>query len=762
MSQPNPYRAGGTFAGTSYTERQADQDLLKAIMQNMRIPFVLAPRQSGKSSLVNHIRTRLSSMEFCTSFVDFSIFKPEETIDWDAFQARFFAECRRSLGLAESLPVCERFLDAIEHLLSLFPDVRLVIFLDEVDALLSCPFKDTFFSILRNIFNERASRQELQRVQFVLAGAARPEELITDRLRSPFNVGEAIVLHELSLEETMQTCGPLAFQCNVPIKNLAEAVFAQASGSVYLTQLILERLWERITVEKARRISPAVLEEEVQKISRNIVAEAPHDIHFENINASLHNHKEALRVYRHQLKGGMTSASERELLWFTGLSPREGSALYLNRIYEQVFHASGPLDQVTRWRRQQRFSWAGGISAALAILLMLYTGWNTRQVQAASKPFSQFGAIVIPESYGLLEESRHSILIRKYPNSEAADSVAQHLISLYSIYESRLHLQGLDLSGMQITELPGVDKLTSLQRLNLSNTQINEVQGLNKLTKLQYLYLNGTKIRKLPGLDRLTSLLDLYLKRTQIEELPGLDKLTMLQSLNLDSTQIKVLPGLDKLTMLSSLSLSNTQIKELPGLEKLTRLKWLYLSGTQIKELPGLEKLTTLKTLNLSGTQIKELPGLEKLTWLQTLNLSGTQIKELPIIEKLDSLQQLYISHTQIKELPGLEKLIRLKTLDLDSTQISELPGLEKLTMLSSLSLSNTQIKELPGLEKLTRLKWLYLNGTQIIELSGLENCTSLREVYLLGNVFSIEEEAGLRVRYPKVKFYFSEQELPK
>jgi predicted AAA+ superfamily ATPase len=70
-SLPNPYRAAGTFAGPSYTERKADKDLIRAIQQNQRFPYVLAPRQSGKSSLITHARGKLSPPEYRTAFIDF-------------------------------------------------------------------------------------------------------------------------------------------------------------------------------------------------------------------------------------------------------------------------------------------------------------------------------------------------------------------------------------------------------------------------------------------------------------------------------------------------------------------------------------------------------------------------------------------------------------------------------------------------------------------------------------------------------------------
>jgi len=344
-SLTNPYRAAGTFAGPSYTERKADRDLMRAIEQNQRFPYVLAPRQSGKSSLITHARAKLSPPEYRTAFIDFSIFDPEDISDIGKFQLRFFSEWHRSLRVKLPLDPAERFLDRIDRLLQHFPDARLITFMDEIDALLPIEFKDTFFSIVRNTFNERATTPEFTRIQFILAGAARPEELISDRLRSPFNVGEAIVLDEFSLRETVEMCTPLAAVSQTSAEGIAETIYGYANGSVYLTQLILERLWNLAVAKDAKWGMPSNLKVAIEKTVDEIIARADQDIHFKNIKMAFQSRKESASVFQKVIADrSQATSSERELLWFTGLSPRDGTRLYRNQIYERVFQAGGPLD----------------------------------------------------------------------------------------------------------------------------------------------------------------------------------------------------------------------------------------------------------------------------------------------------------------------------------------------------------------------------------------------------------------------------------
>ena len=56
-----PYRAAGTFTGEAYVERKADRALLREIHGNRRFPYIVAPRQSGKSSLLVRTHSHCSS-----------------------------------------------------------------------------------------------------------------------------------------------------------------------------------------------------------------------------------------------------------------------------------------------------------------------------------------------------------------------------------------------------------------------------------------------------------------------------------------------------------------------------------------------------------------------------------------------------------------------------------------------------------------------------------------------------------------------------
>src|SRR5262249_52279674 len=65
---------------------------------------------------------------------------------------------------------------------------RLVIFIDEIDAVRSLPFStDEFFAAIRQCYNRRTREPEFERLTFCLLGVASPSDLIRDVRMTPFN-----------------------------------------------------------------------------------------------------------------------------------------------------------------------------------------------------------------------------------------------------------------------------------------------------------------------------------------------------------------------------------------------------------------------------------------------------------------------------------------------------------------------------------------------------------------------------------------------
>ncbi|MBL9106380.1 MAG: AAA-like domain-containing protein [Myxococcales bacterium] len=335
MTTESPYRAAGTFAGPAYVEREADALLRAAIGRNDRVPYIVAPRQSGKSSLLLRTLGALDPMRYRCAYVDVS------QLDLSAHEACWeglLVEIARAADLPREGVDAEFPEDTLRGWLAAFP-WRLVVFLDEVDALVHVPFRDRLFSELRGLFNLRAQAREFERLVLVLAGAASPSQLIEDPMRSPFNVGVEIRLDDLTLARTGELVAFLGRSGATVDAEVAARVHHWTGGSVYLEQAILEGLWDR--GGPGRRIGGV----DVDATAAAVVERAPTEIHFQNIHKNLADRRPVLAALRAWLAGRAIDPGLMQSLRISGLS---GEAPYRNAIYRHVFDGDGPLALIPR------------------------------------------------------------------------------------------------------------------------------------------------------------------------------------------------------------------------------------------------------------------------------------------------------------------------------------------------------------------------------------------------------------------------------
>ncbi|MHC5827115.1 MAG: AAA-like domain-containing protein, partial [Nostoc sp.] len=112
---------------------------------------------------------------------------------------------------------------------------QIVIFIDEIDSLLSISFKDDFFAAIRACYNKRAENPEYKRLTFVLLGVATPSDLISDKSRTPFNIGRAIELTGFELEECQTLVQGFVEKVSNPQTVLKE-ILDWTGGQPFLTQ----------------------------------------------------------------------------------------------------------------------------------------------------------------------------------------------------------------------------------------------------------------------------------------------------------------------------------------------------------------------------------------------------------------------------------------------------------------------------------------------------------------------------------------------
>ncbi len=498
----NQYIFSGSLPeeASTYVTRKADSDLHEGLKAG-KFCYVLNSRQSGKSSLRVQTMRRLREEGVECAAIDLSA-GGIQNVPPEQWYADLIDTLIESFGLdvefadwwsANQLnSIVTRFRKFLEEILLAEVKENIVIFIDEIDSVLSLNFPtDDFFALIRACYNKRVDNPEYNRLTFCLLGVASPSNLIEDKQRTPFNIGKAISLTGFQLHEIEPLEKGLHGRY-ADSHGVMKEILHWTGGQPFLTQKLCQFM-----VEESAQDNPRSVEQVVRsRIIENWESQDEPE-HLRTIRARILRDEQRagyllelyqqVRLAEEQSEITADDTLEQSELQLSGLVVRQQNKLRVyNSIYQEIFDSywiENQLKNLRPYSESFRFWVASGgtdesrllrgkaLQAAEAWAKDKSLSYQDRQFLAASKEKEIQEEIVAKEQEAALERERK--------DKEAAEQRNQLLSKANKKAQRRIRV------GVVVLVLTVLGSATlgilSRKQLYQTNEEVEAVKQLNKL-----------------------------------------------------------------------------------------------------------------------------------------------------------------------------------------------------------------------------------------------------------------------------------------
>jgi WD40 repeat protein len=489
------YKVGGSLSRSApcYVMRQADQQLYQAL-QDGEFCYIFNARQMGKSSLRLQVMHRLQQAGTRCALIEMTEIGSQR-ISPDQWYAALFLTLVTELDLGDPidwlenwwqkrlvLPPIKRLTDFLETVVLQQIQAPIVIFVDEIDSVLSLEFAtDDFFALIRSCYEKRAMNPAYQRLSFTLIGVATPSDLIQNRIRTPFNIGCAIKLDGFQLSEVTPLAIGLAGAVADP-QSAIQTILAWTGGQPFLTQKVC-----KLVVQQAKQVDRADLTDaEIATLIQTTLIDQwesqDEPTHFKTIRDRIVRYGDEannrlLELYQRLLRAAdagipMGDALEYQHLKLSGLAIDNQGQLHIhNRIYAAIFDQDWVANELAKlcpyatdlqdWlaadrQDESRLLRGNALQEALE--------WaNDRNVNKVERQFLQAG--LTAENY--LFQAEKESAVRGSRILEKAKQKAENLVRVgLAILFMTVMIAGLIFYHLRITETINQFEIASIRSWN--------------------------------------------------------------------------------------------------------------------------------------------------------------------------------------------------------------------------------------------------------------------------------------------------------